>query len=108
MSTNVYGCLSHILISALRSEPLWMFRDTGNDSRFSVYKRNIHSMKKQPQSARGRYVSAEKVQQALAQLGIELCAGRKRIRAARSEKSISFFINGGTVNITFNEKGGKE
>ncbi|WP_288357765.1 hypothetical protein [uncultured Bacteroides sp.] len=65
-------------------------------------------MKKQSQSARGRYVSAEKVQQALAQLGIELCAGRKRIRAARSEKSISFFINGGTVNITFNEKGGKE
>lgn len=65
-------------------------------------------MKKQAQSARGRYVSAEKVQQALAQLGIELCAGRKRIRAARSEKSISFFINGGTVNITFNEKGGKE
>ena len=64
-------------------------------------------MKKQSQSARGRYVSAEKVQQALAQLGIELCAGRKRIRAARSEKSISFFINGGTVNITFNEKGGK-
>lgn len=65
-------------------------------------------MKKQAQSARGRYVSAEKVQQALAQLGIELCAGRKRIRAARSEKSISFFINDGTVNITFNEKGGKE
>lgn len=64
-------------------------------------------MKKQNQSAHGRYVSAEKVQQALAQLGIELCAGRKRIRAARSEKSISFFINGGTVNITFNEKGGK-
>lgn len=46
-------------------------------------------MKKQAQSARGRYVSAEKVQQALAQLGIELCAGRKRIRAARSDKSIS-------------------
>ena len=66
------------------------------------------SMRKSNQSARGRYVSAEKVQQALAQLGIELCAGRKRIRAARSEKSISFFINGGTVNITFNEKGGKE
>lgn len=65
-------------------------------------------MKKQSQSARGRYVSAEKIQQAFAQLGIELCAGRKRIRAARSEKSISFFINGGTVNITFNEKGGKE
>ena len=46
-------------------------------------------MKKQPQSARGRYVSAEKVQELFAQLGIELCAGRKRIRAARSDKSIS-------------------
>lgn len=107
MLTNVYGCLSHILISALRSEPLWMFRDTGNDSRFSVYKRNIHSMSKQKQSARERYVSAEKLQQVFAQLGIELCAGRKLIRATQSKRSISIYVNGGTVNITFNEKGGK-
>ena len=60
-------------------------------------------MTKQSQSARGRYVSAEKVQELFAQLGIELCAGR----AARSDKSISIYVNGGTVNITFNEKGGK-
>ena len=66
-----------------------------------------NSMKKQAQSARGRYVSAEKVQELFAQLGVELCAGRKRIRAARSDKSISIYVNGGTVNITFNEKGGK-
>lgn len=46
-------------------------------------------MKKQLQRAHGRYVSAEKIQQVFTQLGIELCAGRKRIRAARSEKSIS-------------------
>ena len=45
-------------------------------------------MKKQAQSARGRYVSAEKVQELFAQLGIELCAGRKRIRAARSDLSL--------------------
>ena len=64
-------------------------------------------MKKQPQSARRRYVSAEKVQELFAQLGIELCSGRKRIRAARSENSISIYVNGGTLNITFNEKGGK-
>lgn len=64
-------------------------------------------MKKQSQSARERYVSAKKIQQAFAQLGIELCAGRKRIRATQSEKSISIYVNGGTVNITFNEKGGK-
>ena len=48
-----------------------------------------------------------KKQELFAQLGIELCAGRKRIRAARSDKSISIYVNGGTVNITFNEKGGK-
>ena len=63
-------------------------------------------MKKQIQSPRGRYVSAEKVQQLFADLGIELCSGRKRIRATRSDKSISIYVNGGTVNITFNEKGG--
>ena len=64
-------------------------------------------MSKQKQSARERYVSAEKIQQVFAQLGIELCAGRKRIRATQSEKSISIYVNGGTVNITFNEKGGE-
>ena len=63
-------------------------------------------MKNQPQRAHGRYVSAEKVQQMFAELGIELCSGRKRIRAARSEKSIIIYANGGTVNISFNEKGG--
>lgn len=51
--------------------------------------------------------NTEKVQELFAQLGVELCAGRKRIRAARSDKSISIYVNGGTVNITFNEKGGK-
>ncbi|RGT32205.1 hypothetical protein [Bacteroides clarus] len=64
-------------------------------------------MTKPNQSTRGRYVSAEKVQELFVLLGIELCSGRKRIRAARSENSISIYVNGGTVNITFNEKGGK-
>lgn len=63
-------------------------------------------MRKQNQSARGRYVSAQKVQQMFADLGIELCSGRKRIRAARGEKAIVIYVNGGTVNISFNEKGG--
>lgn len=63
-------------------------------------------MKKQNQSSRGRYVSADKVQQLFADLGLEICSGRKRIRATRSDKSISIYVNGGTVNITFNEKGG--
>ena len=64
-------------------------------------------MKKENQRARGRYVSAEKVQQMFADLAIELCLGRKRIRAARSHKSISIYVNAGTVNISFNEKGGR-
>lgn len=65
-------------------------------------------MKNQKQCAGGRYVSAEKVQEMFANLGIELCSGRKRIRASRSENSIAIYVNGGTVKITFNEKGGKE
>lgn len=65
-------------------------------------------MKNQTSTVRGRYVSAEKVQQLFANLGIELCSGRKRIRAARGEKSIIIYSNGGTVNISFNEKGGKQ
>ena len=63
-------------------------------------------MKKQIQSPRGRYVSADKVREIFANLSIELCSGRKRIRATRSDKSISIYVNGGTVNITFNKKGG--
>lgn len=65
-------------------------------------------MKKNPQSPRGRYVSAEKVQKIFADLGIELCSGRKRIRATQSDKSISIYVNGGTVNITFNKEGGAQ
>lgn len=68
--------------------------------------KTITVMRNQKKSDRGRYVSAEKVQQMFADLGIELCSGRKRIRAARSEKSIIIYANGGTVNISFNEKGG--
>lgn len=68
--------------------------------------KTITVMKKVNQSGRGRYVSAEKVQQMFANLGIELCSGRKRIRAARSEKSIVIYVNGGTLNVSFNEKGG--
>ena len=87
------------------------FDEAGNGSRFCLYiclKVKSHIiMKKQKQCAGGRYVSAEKIRQVFAQLGIELCAGRKRIRATQSEKSISIYVNGGTVNITFNEKGGK-
>lgn len=65
-------------------------------------------MKKNSQTSRGRYVSAEKVQKIFADLGIELCSGRKRIRATRSDKSISIYVNGGTVNITFNKEGGEQ
>lgn len=50
-------------------------------------------MTKQSQSIRGRYVSAEKVQELFARLGIELCSGRKRIRTAHSENSISIYVN---------------
>lgn len=64
-------------------------------------------MKKKNYSAHGRYVSAEKVQKTLNQLGVELSSGRKRVRVGRTENSIIIYANGGTVNITFNGKGGQ-
>jgi len=65
-------------------------------------------MKKKNQSAHGRYVSAEKVQSTLNQLGLELSSGRKRMRVGRTENAIIIYANGGTVNITFNGKGGQK
>ena len=62
-------------------------------------------MKRKNQSARGRYVSADKIQKTFNQLGLELSSGRKRMRVGKTENSIIIYANGGTVNITF-EKGG--
>lgn len=64
-------------------------------------------MKKQNLRANGGYVlSVEKVKQIFANLGIVVCAGRKRIRAARSENTIIIYADWGIVNISVNEKGG--
>lgn len=73
---------------------------------FCLKCQTYHSMKKKNQSSRGRYVSAEKVQSTLNQLGVELSSGRKRVRVGRTDNSIIIYANGGTVNITFNGKGG--
>lgn len=62
-------------------------------------------MKKNKSSERGRYVSVEKVQKLLSDLGFQLCEGRKRIHAAKRDNSIVFYVSGGTVNITFQEGG---
>ncbi len=62
-------------------------------------------MKKNKSSERGRYVSVEKVQKMLSDLGFQLCEGRKRIHAAKRDNSIVFYVSGGTVNITFQEGG---
>ncbi len=65
-------------------------------------------MKKKNQSVHGRYVSAKKVQSVLNQLGVELSSGRKRMRVGRTENALIIYANGGTVNITFNGKGGAQ
>lgn len=63
-------------------------------------------MKKNPQSA--RYVSAKKLQQVLTELGAEITTGKERVRVGRMDNAIIIYANGGTVNITFNEKGGSK
>lgn len=65
-------------------------------------------MKKKNQSAHGRYVSADKVQSMLNKLGVELVSERKRMRVGRTDNAIIIYANGGTVNITFNGKGGAQ
>jgi hypothetical protein len=64
-------------------------------------------MKKENQLVHGRYVSVEKIRQMLVKLGAELCDGHKRAHVAREGKTILIYTNGGSVNITFNEEGGK-
>lgn len=63
-------------------------------------------MKKKNQSVHGRYVSVEKLQSVLNQLGEELASGHKRMRVDRTDNAIIIYANGGSVNITFNGKGG--
>lgn len=65
-------------------------------------------MKKENQRAHGRYVSVDKIQQMLIKLGAELCSGHKRAHVAKEGKTIFIYTNGGSVNITFNEEGGKK
>lgn len=65
-------------------------------------------MKKENQLVHGRYVSVDKIRQMLVKLGAELCDGHKGAHVAQEGKTILIYINGGSVNITFNEEGGKQ
>lgn len=64
-------------------------------------------MKKKNQSANGRYISVEKLQKALSNICLEVAEGNERLRVDKSHRGIVIHANGGTVNITFNEKGGE-
>lgn len=65
-------------------------------------------MKKKNQSAKnGRYISVEKLQQALSNICLEVAEGNERLRVNKSHRGIVIHANGGTVNITFNGKGGE-
>ena len=61
-------------------------------------------MKKKNQSANGRYISVEKLQKDLSNICLE---GNERLRVNKSHRGIVIHANGGTVNITFNGKGGE-
>lgn len=69
-----------------------LFSDSGNGGRSCVLQfrdaKQFIKMKKINQSPCERYVSADKVKEIFANLGIELCFGRKCIRATRSGQII--------------------
>lgn len=58
--------------------------------------------------ANGRYISVEKLQKALSNICLEVAEGNERLRVNKSHRGIVIYANGGTVNITFNEKGGQQ
>ena len=64
-------------------------------------------MKKKNQSANGRYISVEKLQKALSNICLEVAEGNERLRVNKSHRGIEIHAKGGTLNITFNEKGGE-
>ncbi len=64
-------------------------------------------MKKKNQSANGRYISVEKLQKALSNICLEVAEGNEQLRVNKSHRGIVIHANSDTVNITFNEKGGK-
>ncbi len=64
-------------------------------------------MKKEKSQSYERYASVEKVQRMFTQMGIELSAGRKKLRVIRDNSSITVYIPGGSVNISFSQKGGR-
>lgn len=65
-------------------------------------------MTKKSKSASGRYVTAGKLQKVLSDLGAEITTGKERVRVGRMDNTIIIYTTGGTVNITFNEKGGRQ
>lgn len=74
---------------------------------FCLNAKQYNDMKKEKQRVHGRYVSVEKIRQMLVKLGAELCDGHKRAHVAKEGNTILIYTNGGSVNITFNEEGGK-
>ncbi len=65
-------------------------------------------MTKKSKSASGRYVTADKLQKVLSDLGAEITTGKQRVRVGRMDNALIIYTTGGTVNITFNEKGGRQ
>lgn len=65
-------------------------------------------MKNQKQRANRRNVSVEKLQKLFMKLCTELASGQKSMPIGCTDNAIIIYANGGTVNITFNEKGGAQ
>lgn len=63
-------------------------------------------MKNQKQRVNRRFISVEKLQSVLSNLCTELASGSENMRVGRTDNAIVIYANGGTVNISFNEKGG--
>ena len=83
-----------------------MFWRTGYDSRFSVCNAKTHH--RMSKTKKSRTLAPWQLRRALAQLADEICDGRDPITVELSGNTIEIHLDGGSVNISVNQKGGAQ
>lgn len=83
-----------------------MFWRTGYDSRFFCLKAKTHnSMNNKKQSRR---VSSKKLRALLNEITDDICAVQDKIIVSLTGNTFEIHLEGGSINITINEEGGRQ
>ncbi len=55
-----------------------------------------------------RRVSSKKLRAVLAELADDICAAQEKVTLSLTGNTFEIHLNGGTINITINEEGGRK